>query len=131
MVEFFLPIIPPETTHQQKKVHVVNGKPIFYEPDDLKAARSKLMSCLAKHVPEEKMTGPLRMVTKWCFPITGNHNNGEYKYTKPDCGNSNKLLEDCMEELGFFKNDAQIASCIYEKFWATQPGIFIRIEAIE
>lgn len=32
MIEFFMPMIPPETTHQQKKVSVVNGKPHFYEP---------------------------------------------------------------------------------------------------
>lgn len=123
-------IIPPETTHQQKKVHVVNGKPVFYEPDDLKKARVKLMANLAKFVPEEKLLGAVRLTTKWCFPITGNHTDGEYKDTRPDCGNSNKLLEDCMESLGFFRNDAQIASCIIEKFWAEIPGIYIRIEEI-
>ena len=29
MIEFFLNIIPPETTHQQKKVHVINNKPEY------------------------------------------------------------------------------------------------------
>lgn len=131
MIEFFMPIIPPETTHQQKKVHVVNGKPHFYEPSDLKQARSKLEAHLSKHTPEEKFTGPVRMMVKWCFPIVGDHQNGEYKYTKPDLDNSNKLLQDCMTNLGFWKDDAYVVSLIAEKFWAAQPGIFIQIEAIE
>lgn len=131
MTEFFMPMIPPSVTHQQKQVHVVNGKPVFYEPDDLKAARAKLMAHLGKHVPEQKYSnGPLRLIAKWCFPIKGNHRNGEYKDTKPDNGNMNKLLEDCMEDLGFYTNDAQIASLIVEKFWADVPGIYIKIEAI-
>lgn len=136
MIEFFMPIIPPETTAQQKKVNIVYDKkkgkniPVFYEPTDLSAARSKLMAHLAKHVPDKKMTGPVRLITKWCFPIINGHQDGEYKYTKPDNGNMNKLLEDCMEDLGFYKNDAQIASLIVEKFWAKIPGIYIRIEEL-
>jgi len=131
MIEFFMPIIPPETTAQQKKVHVVNGKPFFYEPSDLKQARSKLEAHLSKHTPKEKITGPVRMMVKWCFPIVGDHHNGEYKYTKPDLDNSNKLLQDCLTNLGFWKDDAYVVSLIAEKFWAAQPGIFIQIEAIE
>ena len=41
--EFFVPMIPPTATHQKKKWRVVNGKPVPYEPDEVKAARSKLM----------------------------------------------------------------------------------------
>ena len=46
----------PRTTHQQKQVHVVHGKPIFYEPDNLKLARQKFMANLARHIPDEKIT---------------------------------------------------------------------------
>lgn len=131
MIEFFMSMIPPETTHQQKKVHIVKGKPHFYEPDDLKKARTKLMAKLAKFVPDERMNGNVRLMVKWCFPITGDHEDGEYKYTKPDLDNSNKLLQDCMTKLGFWKDDAYVVSLIVEKFWAEHPGIYIRIEEIE
>jgi Holliday junction resolvase RusA-like endonuclease len=127
---FFMPMIPPSVTHQEKEVAVVNGKPVFYEPPELKAARAKLMAHLGQHTPKKPYTGPVRLTVKWCFPITGKHKDGEYKYTRPDAGNSNKLLEDCMEDLGFYKNDSQIASLVVEKFWAQLPGIYIRIEAI-
>lgn len=124
-------MVPPTTTHQQKQVTVRNGKPVFYEPEDLKAARAKLMAHLGKHVPEKKYKGPLRLMAKWCFPLVKGKKDGQYKDTKPDNGNSNKLLEDCMEDLGYFeKGDAQIASLIVEKFWADVPGIYIRIEEI-
>lgn len=130
MIEFFMPMKPPTITHQEKQVSVVNGKPVFYEPAELKAARAKLMAHLGQHVPGKPYVGPVRLTVKWCFPIAGKHGDGEYKSTKPDAGNSNKLLEDCMEDLGFYKNDALIASLIVEKFWARLPGIYIRIEVL-
>ena len=30
--EFFLAMNPPTVTHQEHKVAVVNGKPVFYDP---------------------------------------------------------------------------------------------------
>lgn len=130
MIEFFMPMIPPTTTHQQKQVTVRNGKPIFYEPAGLQSARSKLTANLGKHVPEIKLTGAVQLVTKWCFPITGKHADGEYKTTKPDTDNLQKLLKDCMTDLGFWTDDALVASEITEKFWAKIPGIYIRVEAL-
>ena len=70
---------------------------------------------------------PVRMVTKWCFP-KGKHSDGEYKATKPDTDNLQKMLKDVMTEVGFWKDDALVASEITEKFWAEQTGIFISIE---
>ncbi len=128
--EFFMLMLPPTTTHQQKQVTVRNGKPVFYEPTELKAARTKLMAHLAQHAPEKKITGPVRLITKWCFPITGKHSDGEYKYTKPDTDNLQKLLKDCITASGFWEDDALVVSEITEKFWAKIPGIYIRIEVI-
>lgn len=36
-----------------------------------------------------------------------------------------------MTELHWWKDDAQVANEIVEKFWAEQPGIFISVEEIE
>lgn len=55
MTEFFMPMKKvPTITHQQKQVAVVNGKPVFYEPDELKAARAKLMAHLGQHVLKQE-----------------------------------------------------------------------------
>ncbi|MEK4854811.1 RusA family crossover junction endodeoxyribonuclease [Paenibacillus sp. FSL H7-0756] len=129
--EFFMPMKKvPTITHQQKQVAVVNGKPVFYEPEELKAARAKLMAHLGQHTPVRAYIGPIRLTVKWCFPLKGKHQDGEYKSTRPDNSNMQKLLEDCMEDLRFYKDDAQIASLIVEKFWAKLPGIYIKIQEL-
>ena len=129
LTEFFMPMIPPTVTHQEKQVHVVNGKPVFYEPADLKTARQKLMDHLAGHKPEQPYQYGIRLMVKWCFPRE-KHANGEYRITKPDTDNLQKLLKDCMTACGFWKDDAQVASEIVEKFWADVSGIYVRIEEL-
>lgn len=130
-ISFFLPMKPPTVTHQQKAVHVVKGKPVHYEPARLKAARSKLMGYLGQHTPAAPLCGAVRLVTKWCFPIAGKHEDGEWKITRPDTDNLQKLLKDCMTDLGYWKDDAQVASEVVEKFWAEQPGIYIAVQELE
>ena len=130
-ISFFLPMRPPTVTHQEKAVHVVKGKPVHYEPEKLKAARSKLMAHLGQHAPLVPLCGPLRLVTKWCFPITGKRKDGQWKTTRPDTDNLQKLLKDCMTDLGFWKDDAQVASEVIEKFWADRFGIYIAVQELE
>ena len=129
ITEFFMAMVPPTVTHQEKQVRVKDGKPVFYEPADLKTARSKLISYLAGHVREEPHEGPLELVTKWCFP-RGKHRDGSYRTTKPDTDNLQKLLKDCMTTVGFWKDDAQVVREITEKFWAEIPGIYICIREL-
>ena len=128
-VAFFMAMVPPTVTHQEKQVHVVKGKPVFYEPADLKAARQKLMGHLVGHRPEQPFDQGVRLMVKWCFP-KGKHADGEYRITKPDTDNLQKLLKDCMTACGFWKDDALVAAEMAEKFWAEIPGIYVRIEEI-
>ncbi len=130
MLQFFLHMIPPTVTHQEKRWRVVNGKPKSYEPAELKNARVKLRDALAAFRPENPMTGGVRLVVKWCFPASGKHLDGEYRITKPDTDNLQKLLKDVMTELGFWVDDALVASEIVEKFWARVPGIYICLEEL-
>lgn len=131
-VEFFMPMQPPTVTHQEKKTHVVKGKPVMYEPPQLRAARAKLTAHLDQHRPDQPMTGALRLVAKWCYPRghRSRHAPGTYKTTRPDTDNLQKLLKDCMTEVGFWKDDAQVASEIVEKFWADVPGIYICVQEL-
>ena len=129
MTEFFMPMIPPTATHQEHKVTVKNGRPIFYEPPGLKEARCKLTAHLAKRKPKQPYEVGLRLTVKWLFP-KGRHKDGEYRITKPDTDNLQKLLKDCMTDCGFWKDDALVASEICEKFWAKVSGIYIKIEEL-
>lgn len=129
-IEFFMPMEKvPTATHQEKQVRVVNGKPVFYEPAEVKAARQKLTAYLGQHVPDQPFCCGVRLMVKWCFP-KGRHKNGTYKTTKPDTDNLQKMLKDVMTKLRFWEDDAQVASEIVEKFWSDIPGIYIRIEEL-
>ena len=130
-ISFFIPMVPPTVTHQQKKVHVVNGKPVHYEPAKLAAARAKFMAHLGKHAPERKLAGAVRLVVKWCFPAKEKHTDGAWKVTRPDTDNLQKLLKDCMTDVGFWNDDAQVCSEVIEKFWASIPGIYIFASELE
>lgn len=129
-LRFFVPMKLPTKTHQEKKVRVVNGKPVFYEPAELAAVRAKFRDALATYVPHQPFVGAVRLVTKWCFPVSGKHSDGEYRTSKPDTDNLVKLLKDVMTGLHFWKDDAQVASEIIEKFWADIPGLFVAVEEI-
>ena len=129
MIEFFVPLKKvPTTTHQMKQVNFKNKT--IYEPPALKAARAMLMAHVGQFQIADPLTGPLRLTVKWLFPITGKHLDGEYKATRPDTDNLNKLLKDVLTDLHFWEDDAQVASEIIEKFWAQRTGIYIRIEKL-
>lgn len=130
VTEFFLPIVPPTCTHQEKKIGVRNGKPYTYEPEQLKDARQKLTAHLGSRVPKEPYSTAVRVMVKWCFPRPADRQDGEWKTTVPDTHNMDKLLFDVMTDLGFWTDDAIVASEIIEKFWANRPGIYIRIDQL-
>lgn len=130
-MNFFMPMKPPTVTAQMKRITMSKtGKPIVYEDQRLSTARKKLTAHLARHKPEEKMEGPVRLITKWCFPKIKGKTDGQYKHTRPDTDNLQKLLKDCMTAVGFWEDDAQVASEIVEKFWADLPGIYIEMEEL-
>lgn len=131
IIQFFMPMQPPTVTAQEHKVAVRNGEPQFYDPPEVKDAKAKLMAHLSKHSVPQPFTSPVRLVAKWLFPIQGKHKDGEYKATRPDTDNLQKMLKDCMTNCGFWKDDALVVSEITEKFWAKTPGIFIRIEDVD
>lgn len=128
-MQFFLPMIPPTVTQQEHKVAVIKGKPVFYDPPELAAAKNKLSGQLAPHRPKNPIQGAIRLTVKWLFP-RGEHNDGEYRITKPDTDNLQKMLKDVMTRCHYWNDDAQVASEVIEKFWADMPGIFIRIEEL-
>jgi Holliday junction resolvase RusA-like endonuclease len=132
---FFMHMKPPTTTHQMKATRIVKNKVIHYEPENVQETRSKLMAGLGSFapLPTERTLfdkGALRCIVKWCFPMTVKSSDGQWKDTKPDTHNLNKMLFDCMTACRFWKDDAQVASEIIEKFWSITPGIYIKIERL-
>lgn len=129
--DFFLAMRIPNVTHQQKKIAVKNGKPLVYEDARLKDARQKFLAYLAMHKPKKMMTGPVSLRTSWLYEPTGKHKPGEFKTTKPDTDNLLKLFKDCMTQVGFWKDDAQVCCEYTEKLYWTLTGIHVIVADIE
>lgn len=117
---------PPTITQQEHQVRVVHGKPIFYEPQDLKAVRQLLTDSVAGFAPDQPLEGPVQLITKWIWK-----GKERYKTSKPDTDNLIKMLKDCMTKTGFWKDDAQVASEITEKFYGPVPGIYVKVVKID
>ena len=113
-MNFFIAITPPTSTAQMKE------------------ARNALTAHLALHKPDKPMSGGISLRVLWLFPRGKSHRNGEWRVTKPDTDNLQKLLKDCMTRCGFWNDDAQVAREIIEKRWSDDPcGIYIEIEELE
>ena len=128
-LSFFMPMLPPTATAQEHQAVVKNGRVVFYDPPEVKAARTKLQAYLVEHKPKHPITGPIEMTTVWCFQKK-NHLDGEWRITRPDTDNLQKLLKDCMTHVGFWKDDAQVCREIVEKHWEDIPGIYIKVVSL-
>lgn len=130
VTEFFMKMDKvPTVTAQERRVSIVKGKPIFYDSPRIKSAKELLISHLKPYRPSKPYECGVRLRVSWLFP-KGRHKDGEYRITKPDTDNLQKMLKDCMTKCGFWKDDALVASEICEKFWAEVSGIYIRIEEL-
>jgi len=131
-MEFFIAMNPPTSTAQMKQVRVVNNKPVFYDPAPVKEARKQLIGHLILYRPDAPLEGPLALTVMWLFPKGRSHKNGEWRTTKPDTDNLQKLLKDCMTKCQFWKDDAQVVREVVEKRWSDEPcGIYIEIQELE
>lgn len=128
---FFLKMNPPTITAQEHKVSVVNGKPVFYQDERLRDTRDKFMWLLSDVKGRVRLDGAVELYCLWLFP-KGRHRDGEWRTTKPDTDNLQKLLKDCMTDVGFWKDDAQVAREVVEKRWSAEPcGIYVSVKALD
>lgn len=129
--DFFISGDPPTITQQEHRIGKrKNGSAYIYEDRELKAVRMKLFNNVYRFRPERPILGPIRLTVKWCFRSSDKHPARTYKITKPDTDNLNKMLKDVMTDAGFWKDDAQVASEIIEKFYLDVPGIYVRLESL-
>ncbi len=131
-MKFFLNCVPPTVTAQEHKVRVVHGRPMFYDPPKVKEARSLLRLHLRPFRPKSPMQGALELKAVWLFPKGKSHKSGQWRVTRPDTDNLQKLLKDCMTAELFWNDDAQVVREIAEKRWSDEPcGIEIEVRSLE
>lgn len=131
-MNFFMAMKPPTATAQEHSVRVIKGKPVFFDPPNVKEAKKLLMGHLITNRPDNPIEGAVALSVIWLFPKGKSHKNGEWRTTRPDTDNLQKLLKDCMTKCGFWKDDAQVVSERVEKRWSDEPtGIYVEITELE
>lgn len=106
----------PAGTAQMKRANFRNGT--FFEGQKLKEARKFYSEALAPFVPSNPLDGPIAVSLSFCYAIKDKKKKGKWKTTKPDCDNLVKLILDCMTNLGFWHDDAQIARLVIRKTYS-------------
>jgi Holliday junction resolvase RusA-like endonuclease len=123
---------PPTVTAQQAKVAVVGNRPMFYKPEKVKTARQMLIRHLKPFKPPSPYEGAIELHVVWLFPKGKSHKHNEWRITKPDTDNLQKMLKDCMTDVGFWKDDAQVVKETVEKRWSDEPtGISIEMDKLD
>ena len=131
-MNFFLPMEPPTATKQEQQSTINKaGKHVTYKPARLVEAEDKLTAALIPHIPPQKFAGPIKLEVIWLFGKNSVHAHGDWKTSKPDTDNLNKLLKDLMTQLGFWTDDAQVVNERISKLWTgTHPGVYISLEEL-
>jgi len=127
-MKIFLSMNPPTVTAQERKVAVVHGKPAVYKPENVKRAKREITKHLRPFIPKEPMEGAVALKAVWYFPKGKSHKADEWRVTKPDTDNLEKMLKDCMTELGFWNDDSQVVRETVEKVWTEEDKSGIDIE---
>lgn len=130
-MQIFLLMTPPTVTAQESKIAVVRNKPIVYKPEKIKQAKKEIIKHLRPFKPDTPLDGPIELKVAWLFPRGKRHKHLEWRTTRPDTDNLEKLLKDCMTEVGFWKDDALVVKETVYKVWSEEPtGISIEIKQL-
>ena len=137
---------PPTVTSQEKgetiryKWIVRNGRRVsvpyihHYEKPEVARARGFYVRAIVKQmradgIARPKFEGPCKTLITFGFKARRKKDINKLKDTKPDCDNMNKLLQDVLGDLQFFKvGDQQIGDLRVIKKWSAEPYISIEIE---
>ena len=99
-IEFFMPMKPPTVTHQEKEMAGGQG-----QAGTLRAAGGTGGTVEADSAPgwTQARGAPGRRGAAAGEVVLprGQHEDGEYRTTRPDTDNLQKLLKDCMTAVGF------------------------------
>lgn len=133
MIDISLRCIPPSITAQQKRVHVVGGKPVFFHGAKMREQAATWASLLQGHQPPAPLDGPLALSLRFVYPHLKATKKADAhrllpKITKPDAGNVAKHVEDLLARLRFITDDARIASLHVAKFHGPESAVGIRIQ---
>lgn len=136
-ITFWLPITPPRSTSQGKRVMIVAGRPMFFKKKEHQSAENDLLLLCAPHKPAEPISGPVRLEIEFTFPWRKSEKKSNLRFprlphtSKPDCDNMAKLIGDVLTKLQFYGDDSQVCCLVISKYWGHKVGIGIAIMSAE
>ncbi len=135
MISFTIPINPPRSTSQGKRMIVRNGRPVFFKKREHQTAEDNLLLLCSRHAPSEPLKGPLSLSVEFVYPWRKSETKQRMKAgrqphtTIPDCDNAVKLICDVLTKLLFYCDDSHISDLRVRKWWGDDVGITIQIES--
>jgi len=133
-LDFFIPyIVAPKQTKNNRIVKRGDGSSYVgrFTPKAVKENEAALSALLAPYLPEWPLEGPLRAQYTFIYGWLKKHRKKDRergwlpKDTRPDCDNLAKQINDVMEKMGFFGNDAAIWHMTTAKLFMARPGVKI------
>lgn len=125
----WLPGQPSRVTHQSGTRHTRNGR--SYKTQALKLWENELRAKLDSWVPDEPITGPIRLHVTFGYLARRKKDAWKWKLTRPDTDNAIKTVKDVMTGLKFWNDDSQVVWETCKKMWVpADPGIVITLEVL-
>lgn len=131
-IEIRLDMIPPTTTHQQKKIVRCGRYSRLADTPKLKQVIADYRVRLEPFRPAEPLVGAVNATYIFIFPHPSN--TPKYKKlmtlpktTKPDADNLTKTLQDVLTKMGFITDDAIIADTRTIKLIGPKPVVLINL----
>lgn len=114
----------PKGTAQQRKFNGYTHT--SYKSKSLKETERIYKALLLPHKPEKPAEGPIRLFIILYFDKKSPKKLwGKLKITRPDVDNFCKSLIDQMSQVGFWKDDSQVADLHIIKRYAETASIYI------
>lgn len=133
MIDLTLHCIPPSVTAQQKRLHIVNGRPVFFHGSKMRAEEQTWLALLQPHVPAEPIAGPVALTMRMVWPHLKGARKADRdrvipKASKPDADNVAKHAIDLLTRLRFIEDDQRVCRLVIEKWFGPESAVGIRIQ---
>lgn len=139
-IEFFVHwVVRPKQSVRHRIVRPGKGAPFVqsYQPAALRQNEAELIATMQQHRPSKPLSGPIAAIYEFHYPWRSNEPQKNKargcipKTTRPDLGQLDKQIEDCLERGGLIANDSMIWRRTSSRFWSGQQGVRIRLEEID
>lgn len=136
MIQFTVNIAPTAQMRARSAVRKGQNFAITYKNPKQDRSESQLMPLLAEYCPETPLEQPLQINIRICLPIPKSKpawwrecavRGGMRPAKRPDIDNYVKHVLDCMQSVGFFRDDAQIVTLMVRKIYALKSQWDIEI----